>query len=157
MKTSRPRELLLRRHRNAEPRLDALRAAVLQGTLPPSSELPSPTGWRVALRELLWPSRLAWIGLAMLGLGAFGLDRWVALSEPTRRSLPGLALRTRAAAEGVSQIRRLQDAELAQWMDEAFLAPAPVARPASPSPAETAPAVSPRRERSSLTSAVWVV
>lgn len=156
MKTSHARALLLRRHQHVEPRLNTLREAVLH-RLPSRSPAPAlPTDWRVALRELFWPARLAWFSLALLGLGAFGLDQWVARSEPSVRNHPELALRTRGAGDAVSKVRRLQDAQLAQWMDEAFLAPSPAQRPASPTPSEPPPAASPRRQRSSLTAAVWV-
>jgi len=156
MKTSDPRELLLRRHRDAEPRLNALRAAVLAEMPSPAPKLASPAGWRIAWRELFWPARAAWVGLGILGLCAFSLDRWVAHSEPARPTHGDLGLRTRAAAEAVVQIQRRENAQLAQWMEEAHFAPPPAQPPASRLPAETPPPAATRRQRSSLTSAIWV-
>jgi hypothetical protein len=65
MKT--PREVLLQRHQAADAKLDQIRSAVvaqIRPTPPPRSEwLPVRalfTGWR----ELIWPARRIWTGLA---------------------------------------------------------------------------------------------
>jgi hypothetical protein len=78
MKT--PREVLLARHQAAEPKLDAIRAAVVLG-LNPHSESPrawAAGGWTLWLRgpktlwrELILPSRRIWTGLATVWLLLF--------------------------------------------------------------------------------------
>jgi len=81
MKT--PREILLERHRHAEPRLDAVRRKAL-ATLAASgranqAHLASAQGSGGAVKgaaamlkkawlELIWPSRRAWAGMAALWL-----------------------------------------------------------------------------------------
>lgn len=68
MKT--PREILLARHRAAEPKLDALREGVLADAFatPAPEQRPARTGaFAMGLtlwRELILPSRRAWSGLA---------------------------------------------------------------------------------------------
>ena len=76
MKT--PREILLKRHREAEPRLDEVRRKALAVVTASSSAEASETGWdsgvliRVAFKkawmELIWPSRRAWAGMGVLWL-----------------------------------------------------------------------------------------
>lgn len=61
MKT--PRDLLLARHRAAEPKLDVLRERVLGSALD-SRPSPFATLLTVCWRELFWPCRRAWLGLA---------------------------------------------------------------------------------------------
>jgi hypothetical protein len=66
MKT--PREILLKRHRSVEPRLDRMWAEDLslelrsEGT-PARANLFLAVGWTL-WRELIWPSRRIWAGLA---------------------------------------------------------------------------------------------
>jgi len=76
MKT--PREILFARHRAAEPRLDAIREAVVsglspQGTRPHSLSPGVQAPWCGRLttlwRELILPSRRIWAGLATVWLG----------------------------------------------------------------------------------------
>lgn len=63
MKT--PREILLARHRAAEPKLDAARGRAL-AALSPHESGPEPrnTGWLVAFQEFFRIPRIAWGGLA---------------------------------------------------------------------------------------------
>ena len=63
MKT--PREVLLARHRAAEPKLDAVRERTL-AALSPHESGPEPrnTGWLVAFQEFFRIPRVAWGGLA---------------------------------------------------------------------------------------------
>ena len=67
MKT--PRDILLARHRAAEPKLDAIRKAVLAKAITPAPEPRPPRIGAFALgltlwREVILPSRRAWSGLA---------------------------------------------------------------------------------------------
>src|ERR1041384_3889719 len=65
MKTA--RELLLKRHRAIEPKLDALRARVVFGLSEEIERGPSPVKVRLADRiwqELILPARRLWIGAA---------------------------------------------------------------------------------------------
>lgn len=65
MKT--PREILLARHRAAEPKLDAIRQDVLSKAKATTASQPRAGALAIALtlwRELILPSRLAWSGLA---------------------------------------------------------------------------------------------
>jgi hypothetical protein len=58
MKT--PRDILLKRHQTVAPKLDAIRHEIVEST-----RRPSPLGWPIILwRELIWPSRRIWTGLA---------------------------------------------------------------------------------------------
>src|SRR5436189_1636875 len=84
MKT--PREILLERHRAAEPGLDEVRRKALALVAASSSAEPPETGRdpggliRVALKkvwmQLIWPSRRAWAGMGVLWLvlGAANLE-----------------------------------------------------------------------------------
>jgi hypothetical protein len=74
MKT--PREVLLQRRSAIQPRLDAVRAAVL-ATLPPaqrSRPLDHRPWWQVAVWEIFGSARTAWAGIGVLGLAALGLE-----------------------------------------------------------------------------------
>jgi hypothetical protein len=87
MKT--PREILLERHRRAEPGLDEVRRKALVVVVASSSAETSETvrdpggpilaALRKAWMELIWPSRRAWAGLAVLWL--------VGGSEPGNKGL----------------------------------------------------------------------
>lgn len=62
MKT--PREILLARHQAVEPRLDEIRRAFVAGFSPhPAPETENPLALRL-WRELIWPCRRTWAGLA---------------------------------------------------------------------------------------------
>lgn len=61
-----PRELLNARHAAAEPRLDALRRAVIAGQIPRPS-LPRP-GWQQVWHEVFVAGRHTWCGLAAIWL-----------------------------------------------------------------------------------------
>jgi len=65
MKT--PREILLQHHRTAEPRLDAIRRAAIASR--PMNQAAITMDWPQAVvsklwRELIWPARRTWVGLA---------------------------------------------------------------------------------------------
>jgi len=98
----RPREILLARHRQAERRLEAVRREALnvaaasagsEATLSPPVLgglfwVALKKGWR----ELIWPSRRAWAGIAALWLGllTFNLEMKVpfAGAHPARSAPP---------------------------------------------------------------------
>ena len=115
MKT--PRELLLKRHEAALPKLDALRAAAL----PARSQLSTLNSQPASLWERLFgPNPLAWAGLAAAWIVLFAVNRNgsdAATSTASRASQPSEA----AVAEIVRENRR-QMAELLN-VDEPQAAP----------------------------------
>ncbi len=117
MKT--PRELLLKRHEAALPKLDALRAAAL----PARSQLSTLNSQPASLWERLFgPNPLAWAGLAAAWIVLFAVNRNgsdAATSTASRASQPSEA----AVAEIVRENRR-QMAELLN-LDEPQAAPTP--------------------------------
>ena len=134
MKT--PREILLERHRESEPRLDEVRrkalAVVAASSSEPSEPGRDPAGLiRVALKkawmELIWPSRRVWAGMGALWLvvGAANLE--------IKNPMPGMPAARRAPvrelAQGLEEQRRLLS-ELLQ---------APKTRLAEPQPATPRP------------------
>ncbi|KAF0177414.1 MAG: hypothetical protein FD161_2501 [Limisphaerales bacterium] len=132
MKT--PRELLLKRHEAALPKLDALRAAAL----PARSQLSTFNSQPASLWErLLGPNPLAWAGLAAVWLVLFAVNRSggeaaSSVSFASRASQPSEA----AVAEIVRE-RRREMAELLN-LDEP--------KAAVPSRSELHPKRSQRRE-----------
>jgi hypothetical protein len=81
MKT--PREVLLARHQAAEPKLNAIRVAVLNGLTPQTAKPQSwANGWlslwlrspSTLWRELILPSRRIWTGLATVWLLLFAIN-----------------------------------------------------------------------------------
>ena len=116
MKT--PRELLLKRHEAALPKLDALRAAA---ALPARSQLSTLNSQPASLWERLFgPNPLAWAGLAAVWLVLLAVNRDSNAPKTTdRASQPSEA----AVAEIVRENRR-QMAELLN-LDEPQAAPAP--------------------------------
>lgn len=117
MKT--PRELLLKRHEAALPKLDALRAAAL----PARSQLSTLNSQPASLWERLFgPNPLAWAGLAAVWVLLLAVNRSgseAATSSASRASQPSEA----AVAEIVRENRR-QMAELLN-LDEPQAAPTP--------------------------------
>lgn len=81
MKT--PRELLLARHRAAEPKLDAIRKRAVATLDPRPSAFDS---WlAVCWQELFWPCRRAWAGLAAVWAVILALNFSAAehMAQPT--------------------------------------------------------------------------
>jgi hypothetical protein len=113
MKT--PREILLERHRNAEPRLDEVRrkalAAVASSSSAEASETARDPGGLIQLAlmkawmELIWPSRQAWAGIAALWLvvGAANLE----MKDPVRGVPAARPAPVRDLAQGLEEQRRL--------------------------------------------------
>ena len=122
MKT--PRELLLKRHEAALPKLDALRAAA---ALPARSQLSTFNPQPASLWERLFgPNPLAWAGLAAVWVLLLAVNRSgseAATSSASRASQPSEA----AVAEIVRENRR-QMAELLN-LDEPQAAPTPRSEP----------------------------
>jgi hypothetical protein len=83
MKT--PREILLRQHQAASPKLDAIRAGVVAAMARPTA--PETISWR----EWLWPCPQAWAGLAAVWLVIFGMNLAAGKSS-TRPATATLAL-----------------------------------------------------------------
>ena len=114
MKT--PREILLDRHRAAEPKLDAIRAAVVAGLRRQNPEPQNrPAGlvsWLLrgstpVWRELILPSRRIWTGLAAVWLVLFAVN----LSQRDPASgVTGRAVRSPAVMMSWQVQQR--------WMDE---------------------------------------
>ena len=113
MKT--PREILLRRHQSANARLDQLRTEVLSTTLShPIRALrrdgreDKPLAVRALLvvwRELIWPCRRAWAGMAALWLVLWGINR--GLSEPPKAARSARTASAPALFEALEEQRRL--------------------------------------------------
>ena len=73
----RPRDLLLERHADAQPRLDALRREVVaEHVVPvsPASVSPPPGGLARFWDELFWTSRRAWTALAAAWVAILALN-----------------------------------------------------------------------------------
>jgi hypothetical protein len=135
MKT--PREILLERHRNAEPKLDAVRRGVLAEFVQtePTVENPKPAPafsfsslaaklWR----ELILPCRRIWVGMAATWMVILGLH----LAAGTDQA-PGVAVHSasKPGPEIVAAVRERR--ELMAQLLEPFT-PLPVARPKIPGP-----------------------
>ena len=136
MKT--PREILFERHRQAGPRLDAVRQKAL-GVLPPSRSegLSVQAMLRKAWRELIWPSRRAWAGMAAL---------WLAVLTAN--------LEIKATSPAAPALRSAHSRELVQAFAEQRRLLAELVRPVNPPPAAPArPNARPRSERSTLSKA----
>lgn len=77
-----PREILLARHQAVEPRLDEIRRAFVVGVSPhhaPETAIPlALTLWR----ELIWPCRRTWAGLAAAWLVILGFNHSQADGNP---------------------------------------------------------------------------
>ena len=108
MKT--PREVLLEHHQAAVPRLDALRREVLGGgALVAAAPRPTTPGWfALAWRELIWPCRGIWAGLAavwilLLAANLSWTDRPTAIArrapEPSAEVLLAFWRQERSLAE----------------------------------------------------------
>ncbi len=141
MKT--PREILFERHRQAEPRLEAIRRKVLAAfPASGSAEALQPRRGeglliRAVLRkawlELVWPSRRAWAGMAALWLAVVAANlemnaRFPAL--PAARSAPVGEL-----AQAFQEQRRLLAELLPPVKPPPPQAPRPSPRPRSERPA----------------------
>ncbi|MSU27069.1 MAG: hypothetical protein CK546_06860 [Pedosphaera sp.] len=122
MKT--PRELLLKRHEAALPKLDALRTRAGDWKSPARASQPSTLNFQPASlwERLFGPNPLAWAGLAAVWLVLLAINRSgseAATSSTSRASQPSEA----AVAEIVRENRR-QMAELLN-LDEPQAAPTP--------------------------------
>lgn len=146
-----PREMLFARHRQAEPKLDAVRQralAALQAPAPRPAAAPRHragqwlgTMLRTAWWELIWPARRAWAGLAVLWLAVLGANLEMNATSPgvpAGRSTP-----PRELARAFEEQRRV----LAELLPAAQTPPPPTVHP--PQPADR-----PRSERSATSKAV---
>src|SRR5882762_3156679 len=135
MKT--PREILLDRHRNAESKLDAIRREVLaefvqtEPTLerrqtPPSFSFSSLAAqlWR----ELVWPCRRIWAGMAATWMLILGLHLAAGSGEASRVTVNQVS---KPGPEVVAALRERREL-MAQLLDP--FTPLPVARPKVPGP-----------------------
>ena len=139
MKT--PREILLRRHHQAEPKLDALRQEVLNRTLAASGDKTRERSekrpafpkhiWLTVWQELVRPSRYTWGGIAAAWIILLAANR--TMTEPGRSSGRASASDKAIVLQSIAEERKLL-AELLQ----------PESKPA---PARTESAPSPRSER----------
>jgi hypothetical protein len=127
------RELLLRRHAEAGPRLETLRVRFLAGLAPqPAAESgasDTETGWRMVWHELVGCARAAWILLGVGATVAVALQAAVPYPPSPPPRSPGSAA---IAAEVLAEQTRLMAELLGTLRDEAPR-PAPAA-PEPPSP-----------------------
>jgi hypothetical protein len=110
MKT--PREILLARHRAAEPKLDAIRQEVVNAAAdvnrrkPPVQELTFvatlANAIRIPFRELVWPSRRTWAALATVWILIFAVN--FSMRDPS----PVVARKSPPAAEMIVAWRQQQ-------------------------------------------------
>jgi hypothetical protein len=131
-----PREILLHRHRAAEPKLDALRAKAVAELTPAASSResrrlsaswPSRVAW-VLWRELIFPCRHIWAGLAAVWVAIFAFNHF-ALAEPRTISADSSA--------GTPEIRMVlqeQRRMLAELIDSSDQPPAEAPKPFAPRP-----------------------
>lgn len=98
MKT--PREILLREHRGASPKLDAIRAEVLAGINQPQP--PRTALWR----DWLWPCPRVWAGLAAVWLVIL-LMNLAAGNVPSHRATAPLAFSRQQLLEAKRQQQML--------------------------------------------------
>lgn len=77
-----PREVLLRQHLSATPKLDKIRTGALSTVLPDAARATRDTqredllpvrAVRVVWRELIWPCRRVWAGMVVLWLAMWGI------------------------------------------------------------------------------------
>ncbi len=129
-----PRDLLLARHRAAEPRLDALRTAVLADETAARRRPMLLAALRTLWRELVEPCRPAWVALATV---------WAVLLILDCTSRPLGETRRPVATETVAAIAR--------WLEQRRML-AELAVPAAPSSGPV-PISAPARDHSQLTPA----
>lgn len=120
MKT--PREILLGRHRDVESKLDQMWRATLRRGLRNVTDAtervpPARIGWKL-WRELIWPSRRIWAGLACVWVVIAVLN--LASSEPARQVASKSEPRSHDEMQALIEQRRM----LAQMIE-------PLAEPAS--------------------------
>jgi hypothetical protein len=112
MKT--PREILLERHRQAEPLLDEIRRKVLvvaassSAAVPETRRDPGRLIWlalKQAWMELIWPSRRVWAGMVVLWLvvGAVNLQ----MNTPVQGVPAAQSAPVRELAQGLEEQRQL--------------------------------------------------
>ncbi|PYK97835.1 MAG: hypothetical protein DME19_14810 [Verrucomicrobia bacterium] len=140
MKT--PREILLKRHQSANAKLDRLRTEVLSTTLSHpiralrrDGQEDIPLAVRALLvvwRELIWPCRRAWAGMAALWLVMWGINR--GLSDTPKATRSAHTASASALFQALEEQRRLL----------AELIPAVSSQPAEP------PRRNPKPQRSTL-------
>jgi hypothetical protein len=112
MKT--PREVLLERHQSAERKLDRIREQVLSKTLlnatgAEAGDSARREPWvmrlgRMAWRELIWPSRYAWGGMAAVWLTLFAINHRI--QGPVRVSLSAHSRTTPTVLQPFAEQRR---------------------------------------------------
>lgn len=146
MKT--PREILFERHRQAEPKLDAVRRKAL-AALPVAGSVnnahfntraafhPARAVLRKTWLELIWPSRRVWAGMAVIWLGVLAAN-----------------LEMKATSTTVPAVQSAHTRELAWAFEERQRLLAELLVPVSPPPAAAARFnPGPRSERLTLSKA----
>jgi len=112
MKT--PRDILLARHQSANPKLDASRTQALSTAFSnaPSvarhAQMKSPWPVRAALsacRELIWPCRRAWAGMAALWVVMWGINRGLSDTQSAALNVPSTS--APALLEALEEQRRM--------------------------------------------------
>ena len=110
-----PREILLKQHRAVEPKLDRMWAQNLSpelrsGRTPAGQNVFVAVGWTL-WRELIWPSRRIWAGLACAWMVILVLN--VASSGPPTKVAIKSEPRSRDEMQALAEQRRM----LAQMLD----------------------------------------
>jgi len=135
MKT--PRELLFERHRKAESKLDAIRREVLTEfvqTEPMVERRQTPPAFSFSLlaaklwRELVWPCRRIWAGMAAAWMLILGLHVAAGSGEASRMSVNQVS---KPGPEVVAAVRERREL-MAQLLDP--FTSLPVERPKVPGP-----------------------
>ncbi len=121
MKT--PREILLELHRASEDRLDEIRRQALSQAFEKTAEKPSSGTLANFWREVIWRSRLAWIGMAALWIVLWMVNRQVDSTSATV-----VSARTRPTPEAIRAYEE-QRRFMVELLQPAESAPAEPARP----------------------------
>ena len=110
-----PREILLKQHRSVEPKLDRMWAKTLSPELrsegtPAGENVFVAVGWKL-WRELIWPSRRIWAGLACAWIAIVVLN--LTSSEPSPQVASNTKPRSPEEMQALIEQRRM----LAQMLD----------------------------------------
>jgi hypothetical protein len=119
MKT--PRDILFARHQNAAPKLDAIRREILKAEFQNENQIPFLVKLPLAFwRELIWPCRRIWAGLAAIWILIFVVN----FSQRDKSEM--MARKTPVPSPDMILVFRQQERLLAELTDQKEV---PVAEP----------------------------